>query len=87
MLGDLSPRGLMLRDFQARNIMVKENNVFFIDYQAAMEGPLMNEVISFRFQAKANFNENFKNKSFTNSFFFNKLNFNELYFLYKEIIC
>ncbi|SFI35987.1 aminoglycoside phosphotransferase family protein [Halpernia frigidisoli] len=62
MLGDLSPRCLMLRDFQARNIMVKENNVFFIDYQAAMEGPLMYDVISFLFQAKANFTENFKNK-------------------------
>jgi aminoglycoside/choline kinase family phosphotransferase len=58
----LSPRGIMIRDFQARNIMVDENNIFFIDYQGAMEGPLMYDVISFLFQAKANFPENFKSE-------------------------
>lgn len=60
---NLHPKGLMLRDFQARNIMVNVNNcVFFIDYQAAMQGPLMYDVVSFLFQAKANFSENFKNE-------------------------
>lgn len=59
----LEPKGLMIRDFQARNIMVNENNdVSFIDYQSAMKGPLMYDVISFLFQAKANFPEDFKNK-------------------------
>lgn len=59
----LEPKGLMIRDFQARNIMVNEKNeVSFIDYQSAMKGPLMYDVISFLFQAKANFPEEFKNK-------------------------
>ncbi len=59
----LQPRGLMIRDFQARNIMVNEKDeVFFIDYQGAMEGPLMYDVISFLFQAKANFPKELKNE-------------------------
>ena len=62
LLENIQPRGLMLRDFQARNIMVDKDEVYFIDYQAAMEGPLMYDVVSFLFQAKANFSENFKNE-------------------------
>jgi len=59
----LAPKGIMIRDFQARNIMVNQDNeVSFIDYQSAMEGPLMYDVISFLFQAKANFPEDFKNE-------------------------
>ena len=60
---NLEPKGLMIRDFQARNIMVNESDeVFFIDYQSAMKGPLMYDVVSFLFQAKANFPEDFKNE-------------------------
>ena len=36
------------------------DKVSFIDYQSAMKGPLMYDVISFLFQAKANFTEQFK---------------------------
>lgn len=58
---NLEPQGLMIRDFQARNIMVNEKNeVSFIDYQSAMQGPLMYDVISFLYQAKANFSSEFK---------------------------
>jgi aminoglycoside/choline kinase family phosphotransferase len=59
----LEPKGIMIRDFQARNIMVnEENKVSFIDYQSAMKGPLIYDVISFLFQAKADFPEDFKNE-------------------------
>lgn len=60
---NLEPKGIMIRDFQARNIMVNEKDeVSFIDYQSAMKGPLMYDVISFLFQAKADFPEDFKNE-------------------------
>lgn len=57
----LTPKVLMIRDFQSRNILVNENDeVFFIDYQSAMEGPAGYDVISFLYQAKANFPADFK---------------------------
>lgn len=63
LIENLEPKGIMIRDFQARNIMVnEEDEVSFIDYQSAMKGPLMYDVISFLFQAKADFPENFKNE-------------------------
>jgi aminoglycoside/choline kinase family phosphotransferase len=63
LIESLEPKGIMIRDFQSRNIMVNEfNQVSFIDYQSAMKGPLMYDVISFLFQAKASFPEEFKNE-------------------------
>ena len=60
---NLEPKGIMMRDFQARNIMVNsQDEVFFIDYQSAMKGPLIYDVISFLYQAKANFPTDFKNE-------------------------
>ncbi|WP_326981375.1 phosphotransferase [Chryseobacterium sp. MYb264] len=61
LIESLAPKGLMIRDFQSRNIMVNDQHqVSFIDYQSAMKGPLMYDVISFLFQAKANFSEDLK---------------------------
>ncbi|WP_294251090.1 phosphotransferase [uncultured Chryseobacterium sp.] len=63
LIESLAPKGIMIRDFQARNIMVDaKGKISFIDYQSAMEGPLMYDVISFLFQAKADFPEDFKNE-------------------------
>lgn len=60
---NLEPTGIMMRDFQSRNIMVNdEDEIFFIDYQSAMKGPLIYDVVSFLFQAKANFPADFKNE-------------------------
>ena len=59
----LEPKTLMIRDFQSRNILVDDNDeVFFIDYQSAMEGPATYDVISFLYQAKANFPTDFKDE-------------------------
>jgi aminoglycoside/choline kinase family phosphotransferase len=57
----IEPKTLMIRDFQSRNILVDEKDeVFFIDYQSAMEGPAGYDVISFLYQAKANFPADFR---------------------------
>ena len=61
MIQTLEPKTLMIRDFQSRNILVNaDDEVFFIDYQSAMEGPAGYDVISFLYQAKANFPADFK---------------------------
>ncbi len=58
---NLTPKVLMIRDFQSRNILINDRDeVFFIDYQSAMEGPAAYDVISFLYQAKANFSDPFK---------------------------
>ncbi len=68
---NLEPRGIMIRDFQARNIMVDEKDgIYFIDYQSAMKGALMYDVVSFLFQAKANFPEDFKQEMLDEYFSF-----------------
>ncbi|MCH5228959.1 MAG: phosphotransferase [Muribaculaceae bacterium] len=60
-------QGLMYRDFQSRNIMVKNGHLWFIDFQGARKGPLIYDAVSFIWQVKAPFS--FEERETLNKFY------------------
>lgn len=52
----------MYRDFQSRNVMVRDGEPWFIDFQGGRRGPFYYDVASFLWQAKANIPEGLRHE-------------------------
>lgn len=54
--------GFMYRDFQSRNVMVHQNESWLIDFQGGGTGQILYDLVSFLWQARAGFNDEFRNR-------------------------
>lgn len=52
----------MYRDFQARNVMIKDSEPYFIDFQGGRKGPVYYDVASFVWQARATYPDDLKER-------------------------
>lgn len=60
LLSCIGEETFMYRDFQARNVMLINENPYFIDFQGGRKGPFYYDLASFVWQAKANYSEELK---------------------------
>ena len=52
----------MYRDFQSRNVMVRDGEPYFIDFQGGRRGPVYYDLASFVWQPRAGFSEQLRSK-------------------------
>lgn len=56
-LTDSKPTAFMIRDFQSRNVMVRDGELYVIDFQGGRRGPMVYDLVSFLWQAKAQYSK------------------------------
>ncbi|MBQ2540549.1 MAG: phosphotransferase [Paludibacteraceae bacterium] len=56
------PDTFLYRDFQSRNVMIRDGQPWFIDFQGGRRGPTQYDVASFLWQARANFSPALREK-------------------------
>lgn len=63
LVGDVAAvpaESFLYRDFQSRNVMVKDGRPYYIDFQGGMKGPVYYDLASFVWQARARYPEDLK---------------------------
>lgn len=58
------PQLFMYRDFQSRNVMICNDKPVMIDFQGGRKGPVLYDVVSFLWQAKAQFPDTLRKELF-----------------------
>ncbi|MDE5758196.1 MAG: phosphotransferase, partial [Allobaculum sp.] len=53
-------QGFMMRDCQSRNVMITDGGPIFIDFQGGRKGPALYDAVSFLWQARAVFSDDFR---------------------------
>ncbi len=59
-VGEDSGETFMYRDFQSRNVMIKDGKPYFIDFQGGRRGPAIYDLVSFVNQARADYSPEIK---------------------------